>query len=322
MTGIDTPLELTSLRDDEPPARYRPSGSTLPTRLGAVLGIAAAALAAADATAASVGPGRFVLFAVVVAWCVGALVTSMLRPGEPLAALMTLTGGTIALAMLAAAEAANHPTYEVTAVVRAIAIAALPAVGMHLVLGLPDGRIGDRVRRQWALVVDALAAAVAVWCIAVRPELPVVGLAGLTVVAAAVALTGFVGRCRRARTQAARARLQWPAWGALTAAAITIGAVVLDALVGWPEELLAVAVAATVLVPISLTLGAHPPLAVRIDRLLVHTITFGGLAALVGDRGPRRRRRAGSVARPRRTQRARPVDRRRRDRRAALGPGP
>ena len=70
-----------------PPARYRPSGSTLPTRLAALLAIAAAALAAGDANSASVGPGRFVLLIVVIAWCVGALVTSVFRPAEPLAAL-------------------------------------------------------------------------------------------------------------------------------------------------------------------------------------------------------------------------------------------
>jgi len=216
VTRIDTPLEITSLRDDDPPpARYRPSGSTLPTRLAALLAIAAGVLAAGDANSANVGPGRFVLLTVVVAWCVGALVTSMLRPTEPLAGLMTLTGGTIALAMLASAEAANHPTYEATAVVRALAIAALPAVGMHLVLGLPDGRLEDRIRRRWATIVDVVVAGVAVWCVAVRPDLPVAGLLGASVLAAAVALTGYVARCRRARTQAARARLQWPAWGAL-----------------------------------------------------------------------------------------------------------
>ena len=156
MTRIDTPLELTSLRDDDPPARYRPSGSTLPMRFAALLASRPPCSRPATRT-----PRRWARVAsccscVVLAWCIGALVTSVLRPSEPLAALMTLTGGTIALAMLGAAEAANHPTYDATAVVRAVAIAALPAVGMHLVLGLPDGRLGDRVRRRWALVVDAL----------------------------------------------------------------------------------------------------------------------------------------------------------------------
>jgi signal transduction histidine kinase len=281
MTGIETPLEITSLRDDPTPARYRPAGSTLPVRAAAVVAVVAAVLATLDATNAQLGPGRFVLLAVVVAWCVGALCVSTLRPGEPLAGLMTLGGGTVALAMLGAAEAANHPTYDAAALVRAVAIAALPAVGTHLVLGLPDGRLVDRTRRSWALTVDVLAAGVAVWCFVERPEVPVAGMVGLGAAATVVALTGYVARCRRARTQAARARLQWPAWGVLTAAGIAFAAVVLDALVGWPKELLAVVVAATTLVPLSLALGAHPSLAVRIDRLLVHTITFGGLAALV-----------------------------------------
>ena len=114
MTRIDTPLELTSLRDDDPHAgALPPVGLDAPHPASrALLAIAAAALAAGDANSASVGPGRFVLLAVVVAWCVGALVTSVFRPAEPLAASMTLTGGTIALAMLGAAEAANHPTYD------------------------------------------------------------------------------------------------------------------------------------------------------------------------------------------------------------------
>ena len=116
-------------------------------------------------------------------------------------------------------------------------------------------------------------------------------------------------------------RLQWPAWGVLTAAAIALGAVVLDALVGWPKELLAVAVAATVLIPLSLALGAHRSLAVRIDRLLVHTITFGGLAALVALVALAVVAALGRSLDGGGTQRARTVDRRRGHRRAALGPG-
>ncbi len=281
MTRIESPLELTSLRDDDPAhIRDRSWSANAPARVGALLAIVAAVVAV-DARSASLGPGRFVLVTVVLAWSIGAFLTSLLRAGEPLAALMTLAGGTVAIAMLAAAEAANHPTFDAPAIGRALSVAALPAVGMHFVLGLPDGRLGDSVRRRWALAVDALALGFAIWSVALRPEIPVVGLLVLVFIAAVVALTGYVTRCRRARTQAARARLQWPAWGALTAAAIALGAVALDALVGWPKELLAVTVIATVLVPVAVTLGAHRSLAVRIDRLLVHTITFAGLAALV-----------------------------------------
>ncbi|MGH7358375.1 MAG: GAF domain-containing sensor histidine kinase, partial [Acidimicrobiia bacterium] len=79
-----------------------------------------------------------------------------------------------------------------------------------------------------------------------------------------------------------RARLQWAAWGAVVAGAVTIGVAVLNQLVSWPEPLLAIAVAATGLLPLSLALSASDQVAVRIDRLLVHTITTAGLFLLVG----------------------------------------
>jgi signal transduction histidine kinase len=283
MTTIDDRIQLTSLRDDAAVTARRgrgPSRIAVPTRLGALLALAAAVLAVTQATDAHLGPGRFVLLGVVAAWCIGALVVSRVRPDEPLAALMTLIGGAIAVAMLAAAEYASHPTYDLTAFLRATAVALLPALGAHLALALPDGRLRDRGRQTGAAVVYLGALALAVWTYTRRPAIPATGFVILVGVAVVVGLTGFIGRCRRARTQAARARLQWPAWGVLTAAGITVGAVVLDTLVHWPGELTAIAVGASALLPLSLAAGAHPAVAVRIDRLLVHTITVGGLAAL------------------------------------------
>ncbi|MGZ4714116.1 MAG: histidine kinase [Acidimicrobiia bacterium] len=283
MTRIDDPIELTSLRDPQaPPAVERiRTRSTAPVRAGAVLVLLTAVLAASEATNARLGPGRLVLLGVTAAWCVGALAVSILRPHEPLAGLMTLVGGALALAMLGSAELAAHPTYDGTALVRAFGVGALPAVGAHLVLGLPEGRLEDRTRRRSALAVDLLAVGYVGWSFAARPELPTAGLIALSAVALVVALVGYVARCRRARTQAARARLQWPAWGALTAAGAVVACIVLHALVEWPTELLAITVGATALLPCALAIGAHRSLAVRIDRLLVHTITIGGLLALV-----------------------------------------
>ncbi|MEP6625807.1 MAG: histidine kinase [Acidimicrobiia bacterium] len=253
-----------------------------PTRLGALVGIAGAVVATLESTHGQLGPGRYVLLAVALSWCIGAIVTSFERPGEPIAASMALIGGAIALTMLGSAELAGHPGSDTAALIRALGLAAIPPLGLHLVLGLPDGRLESRIRRSWALTVDTAGAALAVWLFVDRPRLHPVGIATLTAAAVAVGLVGYVSRCQRARTQAARARLQWPAWGALTATGIALGALLLNALVGWPPELRAVAVTATVLLPVSLALGSHPALIVRIDRLLVHTITFGGLAALIG----------------------------------------
>jgi signal transduction histidine kinase len=67
----------------------------------------------------------------------------------------------------------------------------------------------------------------------------------------------------------------------VVAAAISATAWVLHELVSWPEPIRAVVVSTTVLVPLSLALGASERIAVRIDRLLVHTITMAGLAAMV-----------------------------------------
>ncbi len=281
MSRIDTPLDLTSFRDPAP-ASNSATGRTTLVRLGAVLAIAAAIVATFDATDARLGPGRGVLLAVALTWCGAALLVSFERPGEPLAGLLTLVGGAIALAMLGAAEFARHPSNEAVALARVIGITALAPLGLHLVLGLPDGRLDSRIRRTWTAAGYLVGAVVAGWLFVDRPHLRWAGIVGLAASALVIGVVGYVGRCQRARTQAERARLQWPAWATIAAAGISAGAVLLDAVVHWPRALLAVAVASTILVPISLALGAYRTLAVRIDRLLVSTITIGGLAAVVG----------------------------------------
>ena len=215
MTRIDAPLEITSLRDD-PSDAPRSTRLALPARLGAIVAAAGAIVAAFDAADTRLGPGRFVLLAVSLAWCVGAFVTSFERPEEPLAALMTLIGGAIALAMLGSAELANHPYYDLVALARAVGIAALPPLGLHLLLGLPDGRLDSRVRRAWVVATDVAAIGLATWLFVERPAVPLAGIVALSVATLVVGIIGYVGRCQRARTQAARARLQWPAWGVLS----------------------------------------------------------------------------------------------------------
>ena len=115
-----------------------------------------------------------------------------------------------------------------------------------------------------------------------RPEVPIASLVVASGVAAAIGLVGYVRRCTGASTAQERARLQWVAWGVVVAAAISIGAWVLNALVDWPHPVAAVAAGSTLLVPFALAVGASDQLAVRIDRLLVHSITLTGLVGLVG----------------------------------------
>jgi signal transduction histidine kinase len=78
-----------------------------------------------------------------------------------------------------------------------------------------------------------------------------------------------------------RRRMQWFGWGfaVATEAALVVGA--LRMLTGWPDEVLAVALALTGLLPFALIAGASPKLVARVDRLLTHTVAVAGLTALV-----------------------------------------
>ena len=125
---------------------------------------------------------------------------------------------------------------------RAVAIGFLPAVGLHLALGLPDGRLRTTPRR----IETALGyVASAVLAVVLVDRKPAVSLTPIVIVATAGAVVGVVGylvRCRRSRSAHEQARLQWVAWGAVVAAAISLVAFVLNALVNWPQAVSGVAV--------------------------------------------------------------------------------
>ena len=197
----------------------------------------------------------------------------------------------------------------------------LPGVGLHLVLGLPDG--GLRARRSTALggVGYLGSAIVAVYLLTEQPSLPVWPVATLAGAAALVGLVGYFARCRAATSVHERARLQWPAWAVVVAIAVSASAWVLHELVSWPDPIRTVALSTSVLVPTSLALGASKRIAVRIDRLLVHTITMAGLAAMVGGVVPPRRARAREDTDEGRADVARPLDARGGGRGAAVDSG-
>jgi signal transduction histidine kinase len=285
-TSLDhvEPLELTSLRDDardRPPWSARATGTLALTFASAVI-VALALLISEEAT---FGPGRVLGAALVGAWCLSAIFVVMHRPAEPLSVLMVLGAliGAFALfgAALSVRDAATLDANDWGAAIRAVAVAILPAVGLQLALGLPDGSLRSTARRVTALLGYVAAGGLAVSLLDERPDVPIEPIAVVAGVFALVAIVGFFARCRAARSAHERARLQWVAWAVVVASALSIVAAVLHALVSWPEPVRGVAVATTVLVPLSLALGASERIAVRIDRLLVHTITLAGLAAMV-----------------------------------------
>ncbi len=278
------PIEIAGIREhmDERGVPRRLHGSALAATAAAVTVGGIALGAAQQATDAPLGPGRFVAWAVVAVWCAAAVFTAAQRPREPTAWLMLATAAAGTIAMVGAAELARTSTSDAAAFARAAGLALIVSVGLHLALALPDGRLRTSARRGATAAGYAGAVVVAVMLFGDRPSLSHAPLWVFAALALSIALIGFVARCRAARNMAERARLQWPAWAVVVAAVVTGGAVVLHSLVSWPGTLTAVALGASALIPLALAIGSSAKVAVRIDRLLVHTITLAGLAGLVG----------------------------------------
>ena len=278
------PLELASIRDD---VRERAPWSSRATAsvAFAVIALVLAVVAALVGDRVPLGPGRALSVILVGSWAAATAFVALRRPQEPLAAIMALAsmvGAAIVLgAALAGRDVATDTVRDFGAGLRGVAVAFLPAVGLHLVLGLPDGTLRTRARRVWCGAGYLASAVVAAYLLHDRPHLALWPIAVIAGADAIVGLVGYVARCRAAGSVHERARLQWPAWAVVVAGAISLLAWVLHELVSWPEPIRAVVVSTSVLVPLSLALGASERVAVRIDRLLVHTITMAGLAAMV-----------------------------------------
>ena len=286
-TSLDDiqPLDLASIRDDapeRPPWSSRATGSIAL----AVVAMVVVVVAALVGDRVPLGPGRPLAIVLVAAWAIAAVFVAVHRPREPLAAIMALAAlvGATALfgAALAGRDVATATVRDFGAGMRGVSIALFPAVALHLVLGVPDGALVTRARRLWVVAGYAASVVLAVVLVHDRPDVPVTPILVIAAVDAVVGLVGYVARCRAAGSVQERARLQWPAWGVVVAAAISAGAWMLHELLSWPDDLRTVVLATTVLVPLSLALGSSERLSVRIDRLLVHTITMAGLAAMVG----------------------------------------
>ncbi len=172
------------------------------------------------------------------------------------------------------------------------------AVSVHLVLGLPDGRLtrprpagrgpasADRPaqpsRARAKAVILAYGAAVAAGAVlGVRHEPVSVAVAALVW---AIALSTTLPALRHQYLASAgrdRERLQWIGAGAVLAAALALAAAVLHVLIGWPGALAGTAAACTVLLWLGMIAGEIRPLGPSAGRLLVQLIAVAGFAVVV-----------------------------------------
>jgi signal transduction histidine kinase len=200
-------------------------------------------------------------------WAAAGFVLVVHRREEPLG-LIVLAGAALA----AAGRLWNG--------VAPLAVGLLPAVGLHLLLGLPDGRLGSTARRGVAVAGYVIGAGIAVYLWIQRPDIPP---AAPIAEAAGFGLAGAMALATRYEraTEEDRRRLRWFGWAATVAAGVAVGAGGLRLLASWPPHAPIVAEAVTGLIPLGLVAGTSRRLAGSVDRLLVTTISLAGLTALV-----------------------------------------
>ena len=250
---------------------------------GAALAVWGAVVAARAASDAAV----VVAAGVVVAWAAGAITIARRRPGDTVAAIAALGSVVAGVAVLAqgSVHAQHHAVHgpiglDAAETILPVTIALLSAFGLHVLLVIPQGRLGITARRAIAVIGYVLGAGTGAALIASKPDLPRLPLAGLGVVATIVGGSAMAVRYPRA-SATERKQMQWIGWGFTVAFGVSIAALMLDALVSWPPHTPAVLLGSTVVIPLALAFSTSPRLNATIDKILSATISLAGLASVV-----------------------------------------
>jgi signal transduction histidine kinase len=258
----------------------RPAYCLLAAPVAAGLAVAGAAVAALDEPL----PVELVRPAVVVLWAAAGLVLGVRRRHDRLAPIV-LGGAIVGGAGSLAATMVEHRSLDGTAatgwdLTLRLTAALLPAVAMHLLFGLADGRLATPIRRRAVIGGYVLSGAIGVAAMAERDRLVTWPDALLWIAALGFGL--YAANVRYVKAGAIdRRRMQWVGWGMAVATEAGIVVVALRLLTDWPDHAAAVALAITGLVPLALVLGTLPTMVARVDRLLTHTVALAGLTALV-----------------------------------------
>ena len=258
-------------RRGHPVAALAPVGAGL--ALGGLLLVGDDGLSAAE----------LVRVGLVVAWALAGL-SLVVRPGQRQLGAIVLAaaalGGACVLCSGILHRDPGGSLGGIAALVRPLAAGLLPAVALHLIVGLPDGRLGSRPLRVMVAAGYAGGVGLGLWLWSQRPALPLwpAAVAGVLAVAAGIAPSH---RRFLASRGTARQRMEWVGLAVVVVAEAALVATALRVLAGWPRHLPEVVGAVSVLVPVALAAGASPRLVGRVDRLLAHTVSLAGLSGLV-----------------------------------------
>jgi signal transduction histidine kinase len=161
-----------------------------------------------------------------------------------------------------------------------IAVLLTIAISFHLMLALPDGRLGSRARRVSAGTGYAAALGAGLTLAIARHPFPP-GAAALTwslAVACALPAVRFRYLASAGRD---RQRMQWIAVGSALAAQTALIAVVLHVLVGWPAPVAAVAAGCAVFLPLGMMAADVRGVGAYGGRVLVQVISVAGFTVVV-----------------------------------------
>jgi len=217
-------------------------------------------------------PLEIVRFALVMVWAVSGGLVGLRRRTDRLGPIMLGGTGIGAVAMFA--DAAEQP------LIARVALGVAAAIGLHLLVSLPDGRLVGAPRR--AVVGAGYVVGVIVGLLAPHDATgpdpwPFVLL---WIVAVATGLSGSNSRYRSADATERR-RMQWVGWAVAVITELTLVVVALRLVIDWPSHPTVVVLASTMLIPLALVAGTHARMIARADRLLTGTVSLAGLTVLI-----------------------------------------
>jgi signal transduction histidine kinase len=277
MTTMEGPAALEPAGDGARARRAHPSVALAP--VGAGLALGGLLLVGDDGLSAA----ELVRVGLVVAWALAGLVL-VARPGQRRLGAVVLAAAALGgVCVLCSGILHRDPAGSLgaaAALVRPLAAGLLPAVALHLIVGLPDGWLGSRPRRVGVAVGYAAGAALGLALWSRRPALPLWPVVAAGVLAVAAGLGPSHRRFLAARG-AARQRMEWVGLAAVVVAEAALVVAALRLLAGWPRPVPEVVGAVSMLIPLALAAGASPRLVGRVDRLLAHTVSLAGLSGLV-----------------------------------------
>jgi signal transduction histidine kinase len=280
---MDSSKVMTNTAVNDPPATATSPGGSAARRLlaGVLVPVLTVAIVVIGlrAPAGGLPTLQAVAFGLVVVGAVSGAILA--RSAQRVAIWQVAFGALVASVALTAARIGDEAGQHHAA--RAVATVAVPvviAISCHMLLALPDGRLGGQARRAGAWVAYAAALVIGLaLAIAGRP-FPAWAAALLWVLAWACALPAVRLRYLAASARD-RQRMQWMAVGAILAADAALVVAVLHVLVGWPAQVAAVAAGCAALLALGMVAGEVRGLGPYGGRVLVQVLSVAGFTVVV-----------------------------------------